>query len=652
MVSRMFSQKADRDLATLSRIFLLLIFLTPIFILVGYAESEQVILDLYTQKRGQGVNVQGGTFGLGEGVRLMVQLSVPLPQTVEEASKFFKTQVDFAVTDPEEGLLVSRSEHIDLNGLSIIAFMLPSNARAGTYKATATYKYQGQTATDFLNFRIDPGYSFEKITRSGRITHDETWSGTVHITGDLQIDDGIAVTIEPGTTVFFAAHSDDQHSGQGEEVEYECDPTPTAEYAQSHVEVWGTIIARGTEDSIVIFTSDSLSPSYADWRYLTLARGTILEYVIIEYGTCSGVEEHSGDTVQVSHCIARHFLACGIGVSAPATVTHNVIYDCGHEGIDVSPRSGTPIIANNIVFHSAVGIFAHASQIVEHNTLIDNDRGIALHGGYGVVRYNLITSPSGAPHDWTSCYKASAPHGHRERIRGIEVAPDELGQGASPTMTGNIIRDNPKNIEVFGNSSPAIKSNNIFNGEVGIWFNEFTGTTTVHGNNIYDNKFNVKLHKAPASIDAANNWWGTSAARKIKKKIRDYHDNRTLGKVNYEPLERQTVQCPSVISFSPMKSTIPIGETVTISGFVGPPHGGATITLTYTKPNTTAVSRTLITNVAGCFSDTYILDQTGSWRVRASWGGDEAYAEATAMTSFTVNMTPIEEEKSVMLPTT
>jgi hypothetical protein len=44
-----------------------------------------------------------------------------------------------------------------------------------------------------------------KITTSGHITSDEIWSGTVHITGEIFIDEGVTVTILPGTTILIAA---------------------------------------------------------------------------------------------------------------------------------------------------------------------------------------------------------------------------------------------------------------------------------------------------------------------------------------------------------------------------------------------------------------------------------------------------------------
>ena len=52
-------------------------------------------------------------------------------------------------------------------------------------------------------------------TTSGTMPADETWSGTVTLTGDVTVPIGVMLTIEPGTEVVFPAGSDDSNSGDG-----------------------------------------------------------------------------------------------------------------------------------------------------------------------------------------------------------------------------------------------------------------------------------------------------------------------------------------------------------------------------------------------------------------------------------------------------
>lgn len=64
---------------------------------------------------------------------------------------------------------------------------------------------------------------------SGPISQDTTWSGTIHITGDVTVNAGVKLTIEPGTSVKF---------NQGR-----------------YLDVDGTIDAQGTAALPIIFTS-------------------------------------------------------------------------------------------------------------------------------------------------------------------------------------------------------------------------------------------------------------------------------------------------------------------------------------------------------------------------------------------------------------
>lgn len=378
-------------------------------------------------------------------------------------------------------------------------------------------------------------------TTSGAITEDEIWRGEIHITGDIWTAPGVTLTVEPGTIVYIAAHSDDQHSG-GHELPpdgyNDDDPTRLFEYGVTHISIGGRIIARGTRDNMITFTSDSPTPSYAEWQAIDLQPGSIVEYCVVEYAR-NGVEaSFTKDDALISHNIVRHILWGGIGLgSASPRVTYNHISDCGHEGIDTQPSGGTPYIAYNVIKECAGGIVINPGALptVEHNILIDNDRGIWICQAGGIVRDNSISSPRGAPHDWTYegfAYEAWAPHGKYNWIFGIGISD------AYPEISNNILFDNPMNITISGNSSPTITFNTIIDGNYGIQFHHFSGgSPKIHTNNIFDNQYNMSLGQEVAdSIDAPNNWWGTTDTKEINAKIRDYNDNRNLGKVNYEPI--------------------------------------------------------------------------------------------------------------------
>jgi hypothetical protein len=89
------------------------------------------------------------------------------------------------------------------------------------------------------------------------------------------------------------------------------------------------------------------------------------------------------------------------------------------------------------------------------------------------------------------------------------------------------------------------------------------------------------------------------------------------------------VKKPSSIacSVSPLKAKP--GETITVSGSISPPRGGVTVTITYTKPDGSTITRTVTTNPEGGFTDTYM--------VKAEWAGDRKYEGAESETvTFTI----------------
>ena len=50
-----------------------------------------------------------------------------------------------------------------------------------------------------------PAPMIHGATTSGQLTQDETWSGTVVITGDVIVPAWVTLTIEPGTLIVFTA---------------------------------------------------------------------------------------------------------------------------------------------------------------------------------------------------------------------------------------------------------------------------------------------------------------------------------------------------------------------------------------------------------------------------------------------------------------
>lgn len=76
--------------------------------------------------------------------------------------------------------------------------------------------------------------------------------------------------------------------------------------------------------------------------------------------------------------------------------------------------------------------------------------------------------------------------------------------------------------------------------------------------------------------------------------------------------------------------TVEKGQSVTANGTLVPAVAGATINLTYVKPNGEKVIRWANTDQQGNFSDKYTPDVEGTWSVKASWTGTEHYTASSS----------------------
>jgi hypothetical protein len=80
-----------------------------------------------------------------------------------------------------------------------------------------------------------------------------------------------------------------------------------------------------------------------------------------------------------------------------------------------------------------------------------------------------------------------------------------------------------------------------------------------------------------------------------------------------------------------------LGNSTTVSGSISPAVSNVTVTLTYTKPDATTIDRSTTTEADGSFTDSYKPGMAGSWSVKASWAGNDAYFGSTSFdAAFTV----------------
>ncbi len=228
------------------------------------------------------------------------------------------------------------------------------------------------------------------------IEKDTTWGGTIVLNGDIYIPPGVTLTILPGTTIKFKKI--DETSDQNM---FDVD---SPYYPEAELIIRGKLLARGTPDKQIVFTSAEMTPRPADWGAINFlgSDGNEIEYVKI-YCAYNGIHAH-GSNVNVSH---SEFARNGVGISfkkeeedpdAPwfgkpskLKITHNEF--SGNKGGIGFRNSSAEILYNEIRENKFFGIWPKedSEALVKYNEITENQKGVYLYQARGLqLEYNNI----------------------------------------------------------------------------------------------------------------------------------------------------------------------------------------------------------------------------------------------------------------------
>ncbi len=233
----------------------------------------------------------------------------------------------------------------------------------------------------FITIRSLSSKEIANATRSGIYLQNQIWSDNITITGDTKIFGDL--TILPGTIVKFAVQDDQKKGDETAADGYnDNDPTRLLNYSKTHSDLFvlGKLIAVGTYNKRILFTSESKNPKLADWVGITpWGDGSRIEYSIIEWSRHGiGLGDKRTQNSIFKNNIIRNTLwgPLSLGKSS-AQVYNNELYECGHEGIDV--QGGSPIIMNNYIYdcHSGIVVLS-GSPVIKNNIIKNVGDGIAV----------------------------------------------------------------------------------------------------------------------------------------------------------------------------------------------------------------------------------------------------------------------------------
>ena len=236
--------------------------------------------------------------------------------------------------------------------------------------------------------------------------------------------------------------------------------------------------------------------------------------------------------------------SCHVGGSAKITsnnIDARVIVNVG----------SAPTISNNKI-SDGVHIDSNGARVIVSGNEIHAKNAyprIFVAGSHAEITNNLIigstfTKPAGIS---VGGYLSSAT------INGNQIYNCQTGitvQQSAVQISKNVIANCEIAINVMltapisGSTPPynitpivEVKTNTIAKNTIGIVYQPYDATSTITGNNIYDNtEYNLKLLQYLQDINIPNNWWGTPDTTEISQKIYDYRADFNLGHVIVDPV--------------------------------------------------------------------------------------------------------------------
>lgn len=463
-------------------------------------------------------------------------------------------------------------------------------------------------------------------TVSGSITTDTTWTTAASpyvIDGDaLTINTGVTLTIEPGVVVKL----------NGE-----------------HLTVSGTVVAAGTADDPITFTSfyddtvggdtngDGASTAAApgDWEYVSFASGSSgnLDHVVMQYGGAGSAPAMmlyilaNDVTVQNSTLQLAEDSVLMIDSASP-TVTNTIIDSSASSYTYPNSISGDGAVLTGSTFIGSTVINPNQNCL-----WLDDSTNVTLDGN-----------------SFTGCYAGIRMSGDasgvitNNTITGLNFGfnitlfwADEL------TISSNIISGNTYGMCTQAGTAGAMITDNIFSNNVyGLKVNNVAGFT-LSQNIFVDNTLYAMYadEVAVMPVEAENNWWGDSTG--------PYHSSTNPSGLG-DTVSDYVIFDPWLISYPAVDTTAP--ADVTLSTIEKDPWN-KTITLNWTNPTDGDFDHVIITRTDRLGIVTTLIDtETGTSYIDSSisYGMRYTYTLSTVDATGNVSVGVTTDPKRVKRP--
>lgn len=463
------------------------------------------------------------------------------------------------------------------------------------------------------------------ITTSGVMPANETWSGSVTLTGDVTVPANVTLTILPGTQIAAWDNWDDTAGGIN----------------PNRIELimnGGRLTSIGVSNNPVRFTSSPLNPpaKRGDWygiRFLTSTNASTLRWCVVEFGT-KGVSVESGNTPTIENCTFQHQLETGFydeiptvlsaclfssnGVACEGTslfLTNCVVRESSNRAIWGRNFGSGTITVVDCVFsnNSASAIEARCFTVTARRTVFARNVGwaVAAHapfvtdcaitnGGMGVyamddgttevIRCKIVDTGNAVNARYASILDTTILNTLGGGIStgtwggggasllvsncvirgGSDYAIRHGGDGA--TILNSVIAYNGG--EGIYTSMPVVRGCSIDHNMIGLRLGAPTGTTAsgIVSNRITLNTSYEVRNDGPGAVLITNNFWGEPTTTELVNNVRnltkiyDSQDNASVGQVILKPyLASDPSAVPPKITSQPADLTVAAGATATFT---------------------------------------------------------------------------------------
>ncbi|MEA2042681.1 MAG: right-handed parallel beta-helix repeat-containing protein [Bacteroidota bacterium] len=292
--------------------------------------------------------------------------------TPSSETGWYGDEITFSIlasSDEEMTIAVSNSYDTDVFDKSVSAgesttdytYTMPNDITDGEeiiFTFVVTNTTADLSATKEVTITASPGGTGNTITHEGTLEQDETWNaGDNHIVDGTLYLEGNVITIEPGTVIKFL-------DGAQINLGYNSNASTA-------------LIAEGTEEAPITFTSANATPVAGDWDGIFIYEGTAptttFQYCIFEYGggyaNYSAMIYAQGNvTFAMDYCTVRHSASQGILLEDDETsfssFTHNTVSNITGYALSVQANGADGIgTGNSITVSGNKGILVESSTL-------------------------------------------------------------------------------------------------------------------------------------------------------------------------------------------------------------------------------------------------------------------------------------------------